>query len=471
MKLSEFKQNLGLKSHPAEFWNKAESNRVQCHLCPRNCQISDQNSGFCRVRWNDGGSLVTLNYGVSVEMTEEVIETEAVYHYAPGSKILSLGNVGCMMNCSYCHNWNTSQMKYVEKRHIHHYTPEQVVSTALEKGINTISWTYNDPVVWHEFVYDTAKLAKAHGIKNLFKSAFYIGPEAIDKLAEVIDIFSLSLKSMDPKFYMRFTKGRLEPVLEAIKQVYRYGNKHLEISNLVVTEANDNMEDVRKVVEWVLKELDDEVPLHFVRFHPDYKYTQVGRTSVEFLKQARQYAIDHGIKHCYLGNVYEKGEWLNSRCRHCNHLLVERFGMRSEATGVNQSGQCSACGAPSRVVPPQASIATGSTVALESYPARIHHNWGHDVNSAHIVAKNKSSASRLLVCAHQGLEGTVRKVELKPGEAWRFLVSRAHGQSTGISLSCADDVEVEIVETLDRAHFPVPTSTPSPLARGIGDGV
>lgn len=165
-------KNWTLESTPAKLEEILPNGVVKCHLSPRNCVIQEGKVGFCKVRGNRGGRLVTLNYGKGVHSTEETIETEAVFHFAPGERILSLGNIGCMLNCGYCHNWKTSQAKYVTDKDVYYYTPEQVVETALKHGIRVISWTYNDPVVWHEFILDTAKLAKEAGLINLYKSAF-----------------------------------------------------------------------------------------------------------------------------------------------------------------------------------------------------------------------------------------------------------------------------------------------------------
>lgn len=165
-------KNWMLESTPAMLEELLPNGAVKCHLSPRNCVIQEGKLGFCKVRGNRGGRLVTLNYGKGVHSTEETIETEAVFHFAPGERILSLGNIGCMLNCGYCHNWKTSQAKYVTDKDVYYYTPEQVVETALKHGIRVISWTYNDPVVWHEFILDTAKLAKEAGLINLYKSAF-----------------------------------------------------------------------------------------------------------------------------------------------------------------------------------------------------------------------------------------------------------------------------------------------------------
>jgi pyruvate formate lyase activating enzyme len=445
------KERLGLVSRPARLYERLENGEVQCSLSPKRCRLKPGQAGFCRVRANEGGELVTLNYGVSVQMTQEMIETEAVVHHSPGQPILSLGNVGCMLNCDFCHNWKTSQLRFVEKKDFHHYTPEQVVETALMKGIGILSWTYNDPVVWHEFVCDTARLARKEGLLNLYKSAFSITPEAIGELHEVIDIFSLSLKSMSPEFYRRVAKGRLEPVLEGIKQVHRYGDRHLELSNLVVTGMNDTMEEVEKVVEWVLKELDDGVPLHFVRFHPDYKYTSVERTSIDFLKKARLRALEMGIKHCYLGNVYEEHEGLGTRCLHCENPLVLRYGLQTRIVGIDDGNRCKKCGAGTPIrFPKLRTPAPGARVA-GSLEQSSFFGWRGDVNACHVIVENPAGESRAALCRQGTSEG---EILLAPGETWRFIASKKAADDEGVTLLHGADLKVKFAEVLDRAHFP-----------------
>ncbi|NBX75852.1 MAG: AmmeMemoRadiSam system radical SAM enzyme [Proteobacteria bacterium] len=449
--MSNVKERLNLTAHPARLYTKLENGEVICHLSPRQCRMKPGQAGFCRVRQNENGELVTLNYGVSVQLTQEMIETEAVVHHSPGQPILSLGNIGCMLNCDFCHNWQTSQVRFVKKKDIQRYTPEQVVETALNRGIGILSWTYNDPVVWHEFVCDTARLARQHGLLNLYKSAFYISPQAIDELHEVIDIFSLSLKSMDPTFYRRVAKGRLEPVLEGIKQVYSYGDRHLEISNLIVTGMNDSMEEVEKVVHWMLKELDETVPLHLVRFHPDYKYTHVERTSVEFLKKARLRALEMGIKHCYLGNVYEEHEGLNTSCAQCGNVLVKRFGLQTQLVGINEAKKCKQCNRPTplKFTKPRTQIPTPS--ATDRFEKNTSFLWNQDINACHVILENLSSESRRVVSRQQA----EKVIQLSPGEQWRFICSKQSNEDKGVELFYPGDVEVKFVELLDRAHYPV----------------
>ncbi|NUN47986.1 MAG: AmmeMemoRadiSam system radical SAM enzyme [Candidatus Brocadiae bacterium] len=446
-------RRLGLPPHPARLWTSTGDGRVRCHLCPRRCSLAEGEYGFCKVRKNDAGRLVTLNYGISVQLTEEVIETEAVYHLRPGARILSLGNVGCMMACTFCQNWATSQAVHVREEDVRRYTPEQVVETALAHGIGILSWTYNDPVVWHEFVLDTARLAKRHGLLNLYKSAFSIGAEAIEELCEVIDIFSLSLKSMDPVFYSRMTRARLEPVLDAIRQVRTHRDRHLELSNLLVTGANDNLTEGAKVARWVLDELGDDVPLHFVRFHPAYQYTAVGRTSIDVLKAVREQALRMGVKHCYLGNVPEAGPWTDTSCGGCGAVLVRRFGLVSSTPGLNASGCCSSCGRLSPVVP--GPTGHGPAAAPAVLPGReITHLWHGESTSGHVSLQNLTGSPRVAILRPDLRAPAGRAIPLRPGEQWRLMVSREHPDSPGAALSVPDGVQAEFWDVLDRAHFP-----------------
>ncbi len=444
-------------THPAKLYTALGDGSVQCHLSPRNCVIKPGKTGYCRVRGNVDGGLVTLNYGKSVAMTEESIETEAVYHYAPGAHILSMGNIGCMLHCSYCHNWRTSQARYVKDEHVHRYTPEQVVEEALARGIGVLSWTYNDPVVWHEFVLDTARLAREQGIRNLYKSAFFISLEAASELADVIDIFSISIKSMDPQFYRRVTKGWLEPVLEATEYVYNRG-RHVEVSNLVVTDTNDKIEQTAAVADWVLTHLDASVPLHYVRFHPDYKYTHVGRTPVERLEAARADALARGIEYCYLGNVYDS-DATNSRCPGCGQIVVRRYGVAAEPVGLTSDAACTGCG---RQLPFKMMGERTPTLLAESPQSaadwvRCEHHWRGDVKAVHLEVENTGDQPgnvkvEVLGGAHD--REPVRTVPVLAGRRFRFICCKAQPDDHGIRVIHPPDLRVRYFDVYDRAHFP-----------------
>ena len=441
--------------HQAALEDVLPNGVVQCRLSPRNCKIKPGELGFCKVRGNVDGRLVTFNYGRGVQPTEETIETEAVYHFSPGARILSLGNVGCMLNCAYCHNWKTSQAKFVETKDVHDYSPQAVVDMALRHGIPGLSWTYNDPVVWHEFVLETAKLAKDAGLFNLYKSAFFITPEAVDELLPYIDIFSISLKAIDEHYYRRITTGWLQPVLDATKQVYDAG-KHVEISNLMVTDLSDDEDSARKMAEFVMDELDDDVPLHFVRFHPDYRMRDTSRTPIFRLQRAREIAIDTGLKYVYLGNVFDAA---NTHCQSCDALLVERFGLRASRIGLTSKGRCSTCSAKSPIsvhFPSRNDSANQGSMIESDYDIR-QFDWHGDICSIHIQTANPNG--QMGVVHHRrrlrnGRESDWVAVPISSAESYRFIVSKGSDDEIGICVAVPKNFESNLHEVFDRAHFP-----------------
>ena len=449
-------------SRAARHWKPQEEPlRVECTLCPRHCRPRPEQPGFCRVRGNVAGRLHTFNYGRSVQAAEETIETEAVYHYRPGSRILSLGNVGCMMSCGFCHNWETSQVKHLKASSIHTYTPEEVVELAQAHGIEMLSWTYNDPVVWHEFVVDTARLAARQGIRSLYKSAFYIEEEPARELCEVVDVFSLSLKSMSPEFYRKVTSGQLEPVLERIELVHRSG-RHLEISQLVVPELNDQEQDARQTARWVLDTLGPDVPLHFVRFHPAFRYTGVPRTPIETLVRARDIAREEGIRHCYLGNVYRPGV-SDTTCERCGTLQVARFGLTVRIEGIDGAGRCTGCGATSSIRDPFCgSREVASTRELLAVRRELRFDWTEEVNSLHVVVPAEAVGIRFEVMRVP--TGEVAGLDAGSG-LHRLILSRSSPQESGIVLRWNTEDTVRFLPVLDRAHFPLFDSV-DPAAAG-----
>lgn len=446
---------------PARYWSVAENGVVQCHLSPRGCTLREGQHGFCGVRANIGGELRSLNYGKSTRATQEFVETEAIYHYAPGARILSMGNLGCMMSCDYCHNWQTSQSKHVRDRDVHHYTPAQVVERALALGVSIISWTYNDPVVWQEFVVDTARLAKEAGLLNLYKSAFYIQPDAARELCEHMDIFSLSLKSMDADFYQKLTKGTLKPVLDAIEIVVASG-RHLELSNLMVTGANDNEKDARAVARWVLDHCPPQTPLHYVRFHPDYKYTGVERTPIPHLEAGRAAALEMGVQHVYIGNVAEH-EGTHSYCPGCRARVVTRYGMSVTTDGLTPEGRCTAC---SRALPfvgldvvradrsartvPEDALAAARAHATG--PQSTRHAWPADILSVHVEADNPTDAPVHVGWVREGAGDAADAVTIPSRTTHRFVVARSAPTETAFSIG--GPAAIRVFDLLDRAHFP-----------------
>lgn len=439
---------------PARLGTVLPDGRVRCGLCPRGCTLKDGQRGWCGVRGAKDGQLVTFNWGKSVQATEETIETEAVYHWAPGAPILSMGNIGCMMRCTYCHNWKTSQAGLVEDHDVHRYTPEQVVEMAVARGIGILSWTYNDPVVWHEFVLETATLAKARGLRNLYKSAFFITPQAVEELLPVIDIFSLSIKSMDPAYYRKITGATLEPVLAATEQVFRAG-KHLEVSNLMITDLSDRPEDAQAIARFVRDRLSPEVPLHFVRFHPDHLLRDTIRTPIDRLERAREAALAEGIRHVYLGNVHGS-PYANSDCHGCGARLVTRYGTEARAVGLTADGACSACGRASGIRAVQSASAAATGLAPAADLAVQRHIWSGDVRALHIdarVADGQAGSVFFRTIGETAAEPWEQRT-LRAGEPRRFMLGMAGAAARAVEVVASPGVTVALHEVLDRAHFP-----------------
>lgn len=443
-------------ARPARLEEQLDDGVVRCHLSPRNCRIRPGQHGFCMVRANRDGRLVSLNYGRSVHATEETIETEAVFHYAPGARILSMGNVGCMLNCDYCHNWKTSQARYVDGKDVYHYTPEQVVDIAKRHGIKVISWTYNDPVVWHEFVVETARLAQQAGITNLYKSAFFISSEAIEELIPVIDIFSVSIKSLDPAYYRKITKGWLEPVLEGTEQVFRAG-RHVEVSTLMVTDLSDDEKTARAMAEFVGERLSPQVPTHFVRFHPDYKMTNTIRTPVDRLEHARRIALQMGLQHVYLGNVYDTDSTTTS-CHSCGAVQVTRYGLNAHTVGLTPDGLCSTCGTDAhftlfRETDRRTAVSTLPGLALDVASFR----WHGDVRAVHVQVSNASSQTETIYQRRFGdpeVPESWSAILLQPGESFRFIAAKSTPGELGVTVAVPKGCTSSLHEVFDRAHFP-----------------
>ena len=445
--------NRSPKSRIASHWRvKNKRDKVECTLCPRHCQLRPNQFGFCGVRGNVNNEQHTFNYGYAVPPTLEVIEAEGVYHYRPGAKILCVGNIGCMLACDFCQNWQTSQAKYLDWRNVRFYSPEDIVDLAIKNNTGIISWTYNDPVVWHEFVIDAALLAARRGIKNLYKSSFYIEIEPLKELVEVIDIFSVSLKSMSSEFYPKYTGGRLVPVLDAIKELGKHPNKHLEVSQLVVTGLNDDGEDAKRTAQWLVRNLGSQVPLHFVGFHPAYRYTQPKRTYLNKLLELRSIAISEGVEYSYVGNVY-KNEVSDTFCRSCGNKLAERYGVTTSILGLDKEGRCLKCSNKSPILEPFYSVSSCFKTDEFQPVQEFSYMWDHGYNGIHIaLASNHSEQIEIRVERLPEGQIDIHKISRDLG---RIAINKRAESEVGVKISMDTDGRFDVFPLLDRAHYPV----------------
>ncbi|MCL0078929.1 AmmeMemoRadiSam system radical SAM enzyme [Dehalococcoidia bacterium] len=325
---------------PARFYEPLSDYRVRCTLCFHKCIISPGMPGICRVRINHEGRLYTVVYGRPAGLQTDPIEAEPMYHMIPGHRNLGVFTASCNFRCKQCHNWHITQRGPEEVRALR-YTPEEVVAEAIRRRSRSISHTINEPTVFFEFMYDISVIAREEGLLNLFHSNGAIAPEPLRAILKHMDGVVIDLKAFCGDVYRDIFSGELAPVLETLK-IIREEGVHLEIVNLIIPTINDCMDTIRAMCEWILKHLGPDVPLHFTRFHPNFRLTHLPPTPVETLEEAHRIAREVGINFVTLGNV--PGHRYNSTfCPACEEKLVHRVGFSVLANNI-EKGRCKFCG-------------------------------------------------------------------------------------------------------------------------------
>ncbi len=316
------------------------SNQVQCLLCPFKCTLKPGERGVCQVRMNMDGKLISLVYARPATMHVDPIEKKPVFHLYPGSGAFSLATFGCNLGCKFCQNWQLSQAKPEDNTN-YYAPPEKIIELAQQKHCRSIAYTYSEPIVFYEYMYDTSVLAKQKGIKNIMVTAGFINPEPMRKLAKVIDAANVDLKGFTEDYYRDVCHGALKPVLKTL-EICVEENVILEITNLIVTTLNDDMKIIRKMVKWIKKNLGPQIPIHFSKFSPMYKLKNLPPTPVQTLINARKTAMDEGMHYVYIGNIYVKdGE--TTFCPKCGKKLIERYGYTIMSNNM-KSNNCPNCG-------------------------------------------------------------------------------------------------------------------------------
>lgn len=322
----------------ALYYRKLKNNLVRCNLCPRFCVIKNGSRGNCGVRENLGGILYSLVYGKPCSIALDPIEKKPFYHFLPGSKSLSIATVGCNLHCAHCQNWEISQAKVEDVPYIE-ASPLQIVQQAKLKGAASISYTYTEPTIFYEYMLDIAKIAKKEKLRNNIVSNGFINPVPLKKLCAFIDAANIDLKG-NALFYEKICQGRIEPVLETIKLLHQK-KVWVEVTNLVIPGYNDNVEEIKKMVSWMLENLNNDVPLHFSAFYPCYKLTNVKPTQPEFLVKARIIAKNMGLNHVYTGNIADV-EGSTTFCSKCGAKVIARQGFYVKENGLSE-GKCPYC--------------------------------------------------------------------------------------------------------------------------------
>ncbi|KLO24295.1 radical SAM protein [Marinitoga sp. 1197] len=327
-----------MKKNPikkAQFYEKYKNNIVKCSLCPHNCIIKENSTGICGVRKNIVGVLYTLNYGEITALNIDPIEKKPLFHYYPGKKVFSIGTWGCNFKCAFCQNFEISQ---IHPYSIYKISPEELVDIVVKKNMDMVAFTYSEPIVWYEYVYDTAKKLKENNIKTILITNGYINREPLLKLLPYIDAVNIDLKGFNDEFYKKIIGGKKEPVMENIKILIK--NKiHTEVTTLVVTEGNDNKMELEDLFKW-LGEISKDIPLHLSRYYPIYKYNKPS-TDILFLKELYQIARKH-LNYVYLGNVWDKS-YESTYCPKCGNLIIKREGYNIKIQNIDDKGRCKHC--------------------------------------------------------------------------------------------------------------------------------
>jgi len=323
----------------AMFYEKLADEKVRCYLCAHHCTIHRGRRGICGVRINKNGTLYSLVYGKLVSMNIDPIEKKPLFHFYPASSSFSIATVGCNFRCKHCQNYEISQYP-----HLHddvpgkNVSPEQVVDAADQAGCKSISYTYTEPAIFFEFAYECARLAQKRGIRNVFVSNGYMGPEAARTIAPYLGAINIDLKGSD-EFYKRICGARLRPVTETIQLMKELG-VWVEVTTLLIPAHNDSDKDLDAIIEF-LYSVDPGIPWHVSQFYPTFELLDQPRTPVETLKRARDRGLQKGLKYVYEGNVPGEGAE-NTYCHNCNQILVERIGYRIVNNNI-KNGNCFQC--------------------------------------------------------------------------------------------------------------------------------
>ncbi|NOZ80115.1 MAG: AmmeMemoRadiSam system radical SAM enzyme [DPANN group archaeon] len=336
--IADKERSAGKSLQKARYWRPFKS-MVQCELCPKRCVIAEGKAGFCSIRKNIKGTLYTLGYGNPVGFAIDPIEKKPFYHFLPGSSSLSFGTVGCNLGCLFCQNWQTTKSDLTKDVRV---SPEEVVDLALAQGVPSISYTYNEPTIFFEYVVDIARLAHRKGIRNVLVSNGFISDEPRKEWSRWIDAVNVDLKAFTEEFYRRQAYAMLQPVLDTIR--YYHGQKHIwmELTNLKIPTLNDSPAETRKMSRWIVDTIGPDHPLHLTAFHPAFRLEHLPPTPAKTLTDARDIALEEGLHHVYCGNIMP-GKYGNTYCSACGSLLIRRGYMSVEENHLLEGGMCPVC--------------------------------------------------------------------------------------------------------------------------------
>ncbi|MGB2698646.1 MAG: AmmeMemoRadiSam system radical SAM enzyme [Candidatus Zixiibacteriota bacterium] len=326
----------------ALYYKKLDYKEVECELCPRKCKVGNKERGYCGVRENEEGTYYTLVHSRVCSAGVDPIEKKPFFHYLPGTRSFSIATAGCNMNCKFCQNWQISQVR-PEQVDNYYLPPDAVARYAKANNCVSIAYTYSEPIIFYEYMLDCARAGHDYGLKSVIITAGYIEHDPLVELCKNLDAVKIDFKAFTDKYYREVCSCELKPIMDVLVELKKIGIWY-EIVYLMVPTLNDDMKDIKKMCEWMKKELGTDVPIHFSRFHPTYLMKNLPPTPVSSLERAHQIALETGLNYVYIGNVAGHNAE-NTYCHKCKEIVVGRIGYTITQMNLND-GKCKFCGEP-----------------------------------------------------------------------------------------------------------------------------
>jgi pyruvate formate lyase activating enzyme len=324
------------------YWHSLTDGRVQCDLCPRFCKLHEGQRGLCFVRQNLHSQIVMTSYGRSSGFALDPIEKKPLNHFLSGTPILSFGTAGCNLACKFCQNWDISKSRQMDTL-MSKATPDTIAQAALAHGCASVAYTYNDPVIFHEYAVDIAQACRALGIKSVAVTAGYVCEQPRAEFYSWMDAANVDLKAFTERFYHQVTGGHLQAVLETLQYIKQETSVWLELTTLLIPDENDSDAELEAMTQWVVENLGADVPMHFTAFHPDWKMRDKPHTPLQTLLRARQIAMKNGVYYAYIGNAHDKTA-ASTYCHSCGQLLIGRDWYQLSEWNLDAAGCCRFCG-------------------------------------------------------------------------------------------------------------------------------
>ena len=335
---------VGVFTVPTKYWHVLDDSRVQCDLCPRFCKLHEGQRGFCFVRSCENSQIVLTTYGRSSGFCVDPIEKKPLHHFLPGTPVLSFGTAGCNLGCRFCQNWDISKSREVDTL-ADQASPESIAHAARQTGCRSVAFTYNDPVIFHEYAIDVASVCREFGLRVVAVTAGEVCPEPREEFYRFIDAANVDLKGFTEEFYRDICASHLQPVLDTLVYLKHETDVWIEITNLLIPGENDSDEELDEMTSWIVEQLGPEVPVHFTAFHPDWRMTDKPRTPPETLSRARKIALENGVRYAYTGNVHDT-DGGSTYCHECGQRLVARDWYVLGEWKLDDVGRCLSCSTP-----------------------------------------------------------------------------------------------------------------------------